>query len=54
MKFFLDEEGGQQNIQAQESLLEKIIDYISNFKEYFDLIKFVFIGILFLIAIIVL
>ena len=54
MKFFLDEEVGQQNIQAQESLLEKIIDYISNFKEYFDLIKFVFIGILFLIAIIVL
>lgn len=54
MIYFLDEEIVQQNIQNKEKLLEKIIDYISNFKDYFDLIKFLFIVILFLIAIIVL
>ena len=49
MKLFLGEKVDQQNIQSTKSFLEIIIEYISRFKDYFDLIKFVFVGILFLI-----
>ena len=51
MKLFLGEKVDQQNIQSTKSFLEIIIEYISRFKDYFDLIKFVFVGILFLITI---
>lgn len=54
MKLFLGEKVDQQNIQSTKSFLEIIIEYISRFKDYFDLIKFVFVGILFLITILIL